>query len=149
MLPGSPLWPYGTFSGSTSIVFPLGRNVTLYFFVAGLYLASSIYGFVPPISYSPKATWFVILRAALFAARRISTLASALAARQAEIFCCAQDDMLFAPYHSRDAACCASAKKNPTPLRACALREPSKLRCSSALPQDVRLRDSVRRCSCV
>src|SRR6266571_7315285 len=49
MLPGRPLWPYGIFSGSTSMVLPLGRNVTLYFFVAGLYLTSSIYGFVPPI----------------------------------------------------------------------------------------------------
>src|SRR5215472_16761178 len=49
MLPGRPLCPYGIFSGSTSIVLPLGRNVTLYFFVAGLYLTSSMYGFVPPI----------------------------------------------------------------------------------------------------
>src|SRR6266446_967337 len=54
MLPGRPLWPYGIFSGSTSIVLPLGRNVTLYFFMAGLYLTSSIYGLVPPMIYSPK-----------------------------------------------------------------------------------------------
>src|SRR6266566_5333608 len=54
MLPGRPLWPYGIFSGSTSIVLPLGRNVTLYFFVAGLYLTSSMYGLVPPMIYSPK-----------------------------------------------------------------------------------------------
>src|SRR5713101_4560892 len=51
MLPGRPLWPYGIFSGSTSMVLPLGRNVTLYFFVAGLYLTSSIYGLLPPMIY--------------------------------------------------------------------------------------------------
>jgi hypothetical protein len=28
---------------------PLGRNVTLYFCVAGLYLTSSMYGLLPPI----------------------------------------------------------------------------------------------------
>src|SRR5271169_2321709 len=28
---------------------PLGRNVTLYFFVAGLYLTSSMYGLLPPM----------------------------------------------------------------------------------------------------
>src|SRR5437016_9812251 len=54
MLPGRPLWPYGIFSGSTSIVLPLGRNVTLYFFVAGLYFTSSMYGLLPPIIYLPK-----------------------------------------------------------------------------------------------
>src|SRR5262249_1774356 len=53
MLPGRPLCPYGIFSGSTSMVLPLGRNVTLYFFVAGLYLTSSMYGFVPPIIFLP------------------------------------------------------------------------------------------------
>src|SRR5207248_11223354 len=55
MLPGRPLWPYGIFSGSTSMVLPLGRNVTLYFFVAGLYLTSSIYGLLPPILFPPDA----------------------------------------------------------------------------------------------
>src|SRR6266478_4063890 len=54
MLPGMPLCPYGIFSGSTSIVLPLGRNVTLYFFVAGLYLTSSMYGLLPPMIYPPK-----------------------------------------------------------------------------------------------
>src|SRR6184192_900345 len=54
MLPGRPLCPYGIFSGSTSMVLPLGRNVTLNFFVAGLYLTSSIYGFVPPMNYPPS-----------------------------------------------------------------------------------------------
>src|SRR6266478_2646562 len=54
MLPGRPLWPYGIFSGSTSMVLPLGRNVTLYFFVAGLYLTSSMYGLLPPMIYPPK-----------------------------------------------------------------------------------------------
>src|SRR5205823_3437425 len=53
MLPGRPLCPYGIFSGSTSTVLPLGRNVTLYFFVAGLYLTSSMYGFVPPMEFPP------------------------------------------------------------------------------------------------
>src|SRR5438132_14278490 len=54
MLPGMPLWPYGIFSGSTSMVLPLGRNVTLYFFVAGLYLTSSMYGLLPPMIYPQK-----------------------------------------------------------------------------------------------
>src|SRR5216684_1567351 len=54
MLPGRPLCPYGIFSGSTSMVLPLGRNVTLYFFVAGLYLTSSMYGLLPPMIYPPK-----------------------------------------------------------------------------------------------
>src|SRR6516162_7157079 len=49
MLPGRPLCPYGTFAGSTSTVLPLGRNVTLYFFVAGLYFTSSMYGLLPPM----------------------------------------------------------------------------------------------------
>src|SRR5437879_12588193 len=53
MLPGRPLCPYGIFSGSTSMVLPLGRNVTLNFFVAGLYLTSSIYGLLPPMNYPP------------------------------------------------------------------------------------------------
>src|SRR6516225_11367364 len=53
MLPGRPLCPYGIFSGSTSTVLPLGRNVTVYFFVAGLYLTSSMYGFVPPLGPPP------------------------------------------------------------------------------------------------
>src|SRR5215472_12132749 len=53
MLPGRPLCPYGTFAGSTSTVLPLGRNVTLYFFVEGLYLTSSMYGFVPPMQFLP------------------------------------------------------------------------------------------------
>src|SRR2546423_15674606 len=53
ILPGKPLCPYGIFAGSTSIVLPLGRNVTLYFFVAGLYLTSSMYGFVPPMEFPP------------------------------------------------------------------------------------------------
>src|SRR3977135_4159178 len=48
MLPGMPLCPYGILSGSTSMVLPLGRNVTLYFFVAGLYFIFSISGVVPP-----------------------------------------------------------------------------------------------------
>src|SRR5437016_1274986 len=52
MLPGRPLWPYGIFSGSTPMVLPLGRNVTLNFFVAGLYLTSSMYGLLPPILFS-------------------------------------------------------------------------------------------------
>src|SRR6266853_1959721 len=55
MLPGMPLWPYGIFSGSTSMVLPLGRKVTLYFFVAGLYLTSSMYGLLPPILFPPDA----------------------------------------------------------------------------------------------
>src|ERR1700727_2632713 len=42
MLPGSPLWAWGNFLGVISIVFPLGRKVTLYFFVAGLYFTSSM-----------------------------------------------------------------------------------------------------------
>src|SRR6266576_2679320 len=54
MLPGRPLCPYGIFSGSTSMVLPLGRNVTLNFFVAGLYLTSSIYGLLPPMNYPPS-----------------------------------------------------------------------------------------------
>src|SRR5882672_3881023 len=54
MLPGMPLCPYGIFSGSTSMVLPLGRKVTLYFFVAGLYLTSSMYGLLPPMIYPPK-----------------------------------------------------------------------------------------------
>src|SRR6266576_770668 len=54
MLPGRPLCPYGIFSGSTSMVLPLGRNVTLNFFVAGLYLTSSIYGLLPPMNYPLK-----------------------------------------------------------------------------------------------
>src|SRR5882762_835175 len=58
MLPGMPLCPYGIFSGSTSIVLPLGRNVTLYFFVAGLYLTSSMYGLLPPIFLSPAKACF-------------------------------------------------------------------------------------------
>src|SRR5438067_6954052 len=49
MLPGKPLCPYGIIAGSTSSVLPLGRNVTLNFFVAGLYFTSSIYGLLPPI----------------------------------------------------------------------------------------------------
>src|SRR2546429_1528297 len=53
MLPGRPLWPYGIFSGSTSMVLPLGRNVTLNFFVAGLYLTSSMYGLLPPMLFPP------------------------------------------------------------------------------------------------
>src|SRR5256884_1769758 len=53
MLPGRPLCPYGIFSGSTSMVLPLGRNVTLNFFVAGLYFLASIYWFVPPLYYPP------------------------------------------------------------------------------------------------
>src|SRR5271156_2158659 len=53
MLPGNPLWPYGILSGSTSMVLPLGRNVTLYFFVAGLYFTSSMYGLLPPIRFLP------------------------------------------------------------------------------------------------
>src|SRR5882724_8461908 len=36
------------------MVLPLGRNVTLYFFVAGLYLTSSMYGLLPPMIYPPK-----------------------------------------------------------------------------------------------
>src|SRR3974377_588585 len=52
MLPGSPLWPYGNFSGSTSQVLPLGRKVTLNFCVAFLYFTSSMYGLLPPISFS-------------------------------------------------------------------------------------------------
>src|SRR5580704_15451275 len=52
MLPGIPLWPYGNFSGSTSTVLPLGRNVTLNFLVAFLYFTSSIYGLLPPIDFS-------------------------------------------------------------------------------------------------
>src|SRR6266446_2142376 len=55
MLPGRPLWPYGIFSGSTSMVLPLGRNVTLNFFVAGLYLTSSMYGLLPPMIF-PQTT---------------------------------------------------------------------------------------------
>jgi hypothetical protein len=31
------------------MVLPLGRNVTLYFFVAGVYLTSSMYGLLPPM----------------------------------------------------------------------------------------------------
>src|ERR1700743_497189 len=54
MLPGRPLWPYGICAGSTSIVLPLGRNVTLYFFVAGVYLTSSMYGLLPPMVLSPS-----------------------------------------------------------------------------------------------
>src|SRR6266849_4965359 len=54
ILPGRPLCPYGIFSGSTSMDLPLGRNVTLYFFVAGLYLTSSMYGLLPPMIYPPK-----------------------------------------------------------------------------------------------
>src|ERR1700674_3377680 len=58
MLPGIPLWPYGIFSGSTSKVLPLGRNVTLYFFVAGVYLTSSMYGLLPPLFCLPKSRRF-------------------------------------------------------------------------------------------
>src|SRR5260370_24496047 len=49
MLPGRPLWPYGTFSGSTSMVLPLGRNVTLYFFVAAFYFISLLLRVFPPL----------------------------------------------------------------------------------------------------
>src|SRR5258708_1603966 len=55
MLPGRPLCPYGIFSGSTSMVLPLGRNVTLYFFVAGLYLTFFILGVLPPILFPPDS----------------------------------------------------------------------------------------------
>jgi hypothetical protein len=34
---------------------PLGRKVTLYFFVAGLYLTSSMYGLLPPMIF-PQTT---------------------------------------------------------------------------------------------
>src|ERR1700694_1322468 len=54
MLPGGPLWPYGMLSGSTAMRLPLGRNVTLNFFVAGLYLTSSMYGLLPPILFPPR-----------------------------------------------------------------------------------------------
>src|SRR2546426_10613673 len=53
MLPGRPLWPYGICSGSTSMVLPLGRKVTLYFFVAGFYLISFVYGFLSRLIYFP------------------------------------------------------------------------------------------------
>src|SRR2546429_10013143 len=53
MLPGRPLCPYGIFSGSTSMVLPLGRNVTLNFFVAGLYFLASVFWLVPPSDYPP------------------------------------------------------------------------------------------------
>src|SRR5580704_14847190 len=64
MLPGRPLWPYGIFSGSTSIVLTLGRNVTLYFFVAGVYLTSSMYGLLPPMVLSPSENQKTMLGAA-------------------------------------------------------------------------------------
>src|ERR1700752_2868333 len=50
MLPGRPSRAYGTFSGSTSTVLPSRTNVTLNFFVAGVYLVCSMYGLVPPIA---------------------------------------------------------------------------------------------------
>src|SRR6267154_1654233 len=36
------------------MVLPLGRKVTLYFFVAGLYLTSSMYGLLPPMTLPQK-----------------------------------------------------------------------------------------------
>src|SRR5258706_988458 len=54
MLPGRPLCPYGIFSGSTSMVLPLGRNVTLNFFVAGFFLIFFILRVLPPLGFFPK-----------------------------------------------------------------------------------------------
>ena len=38
-----------------SMDLPLGRKVTLYFFVAGVYLTSSMYGLLPPITALPQS----------------------------------------------------------------------------------------------
>src|SRR5260370_42313425 len=53
MLPGRPLCPYGIFSGSTSMVLPLGRNVTLYFFVAGFFFSFSKFRVPAPNFFLP------------------------------------------------------------------------------------------------
>src|SRR2546425_9433625 len=56
MLPGRPLCPYGIFSGSNSMVLPLGRNVTLNFFVAGFFLSSFLFWVVSPLNLPPKSS---------------------------------------------------------------------------------------------
>src|SRR5580704_1792387 len=81
MLPGRPLWPYGIFAGSTSMVLPLGRNVTLNFFVAGVYLTSSMYGLLPPIFRLPPydCQQFESCRTAARCAPQMSDLGQVLA----------------------------------------------------------------------
>src|SRR6266496_2810363 len=134
MLPGRPLWPYGSFSGSTSIVLPLGRNVTLYFFVAGLYLTSSMYGLVPPMIYSPKR-WRYKAAATIRGAQSATTDHAAI-------------------YDSRHRLATRSGQVSPVllitfrPRRACGLRGPLKPPNSSTIPQGARSRDSARRCAC-
>src|SRR6516225_9556638 len=132
MLPGRPLCPYGTFSGSTSTVLPLGRNVTLYFFVAGLYLTSSMYGLVPPMEFLPPVLQGLSHNKARFLAPLGRTVKASAQLEGAWHLC----------------AACRTLQRNLRLRRVSALRAPSRPRCSSTAPQGARLRDSNRQCAC-
>src|SRR5438105_12493161 len=108
------------------MVLPLGRNVTLYFFVAGLYLTSSMYGLLPPML-SPKKPKMAAY------GRRYTSRCSIYLRR-------------IAPRFTR----VEQAEGYPTKPRlrpACGLRAPWIRLNSSAIPRGARLRHSVHRCS--
>src|SRR5215831_1576640 len=119
------------------MVLPLGRNVTLYFFVAGLYLTSSMYGFVPPILTPELAVchseglrrWHPDESQPLLQPRSLDTLSLGFA-------CLPQAGSAWRPIP-------AIPGDRPHPAqtilpRVCALRVPTRLRCSSAVLLGVR-----------
>src|SRR5882724_9151252 len=108
------------------MVLPLGRNVTLYFFVAGLYLTSSMYGLLPPMIYPPKDGGIK------------PPLPFVTTAFDGSRYCSATVGTGYKPVPPKTFR-----------LRlACGLRGPSRPRSSSAIPRDARSRDSAHQCAC-